>query len=178
MAGPRRTPRGSEATPALRPAGRGGDFRGGCHFRSRGLLSREDGARLGLLARELARRAVAVVTGGRWEEGEEQKKSSSYFFAKSKDKLMERQSQETRQTDGEAGKPSDSPLATATATHRQPYASWEEHLVKLLPTAHSPQGTGASVLGLHRTAFCLPPGHWRGFQPRHTWTPGPKNLRE
>ncbi|XP_005411104.1 PREDICTED: spermatogenesis-associated protein 33 isoform X3 [Chinchilla lanigera] len=59
-------------------------------------------------------------------KGEEQKKSSSYFFAKSKDKLMERQSQETRQTDGEAGKPSDSPLATATATHRQPYASWED----------------------------------------------------
>ncbi|KAM6176949.1 spermatogenesis-associated protein 33 [Erethizon dorsatum] len=39
---------------------------------------------------------------------------------------MEKQSQESKQADGESGKPSDSPLATATAAHRQPSASCEE----------------------------------------------------
>ncbi|XP_021112207.1 spermatogenesis-associated protein 33 [Heterocephalus glaber] len=40
---------------------------------------------------------------------------------------MEKQSQESRQADGEAGKPSDTLLrATATAAHGQPSASLEE----------------------------------------------------
>ncbi|XP_013004936.1 spermatogenesis-associated protein 33 isoform X2 [Cavia porcellus] len=39
---------------------------------------------------------------------------------------MEKQSQESRQADGESGKPSDNLLSTGTAAQRQPPASGEE----------------------------------------------------
>ncbi|KFO31874.1 spermatogenesis-associated protein 33 isoform X1 [Fukomys damarensis] len=59
--------------------------------------------------------------------GEEQKKGSPYSSAKSKDKLLEKRFQESRQASEETGKPLDSLLlATATAPHREPFASLEE----------------------------------------------------
>ncbi|XP_025227059.1 spermatogenesis-associated protein 33 isoform X1 [Theropithecus gelada] len=60
-------------------------------------------------------------------KGEEQKKESIHSVPKSKDKLMEKHSQETRQADRESEKPVDSlHLASATAKHLSPAASQEE----------------------------------------------------
>ncbi|XP_003917381.1 spermatogenesis-associated protein 33 isoform X1 [Papio anubis] len=60
-------------------------------------------------------------------KGEEQKKEPIHSVPKSKDKLMEKHSQETRQADRESEKPVDSlHLASATAKHVSPAASQEE----------------------------------------------------
>ncbi|XP_010625882.1 spermatogenesis-associated protein 33 isoform X2 [Fukomys damarensis] len=68
--------------------------------------------------------------------GEEQKKGSPYSSAKSKDKLLEKRFQESRQASEETGKPLDSLLlATATAPHREPFASLEGTRNKPLPHA-------------------------------------------
>ncbi|XP_065393326.1 spermatogenesis-associated protein 33 isoform X3 [Macaca fascicularis] len=59
-------------------------------------------------------------------KGEEQKKESIYSVPKSKDKLMEKHSQETRQADRESEKPVDSlHPGSAAAKHPSPAASQE-----------------------------------------------------
>ncbi|PNI16195.1 SPATA33 isoform 6, partial [Pan troglodytes] len=59
--------------------------------------------------------------------GEEQKKGSTYSVPKSKEKLMEKHSQEARQADRESEKPVDSLHPGAgTAKHSPPAASLEE----------------------------------------------------
>ncbi|XP_511172.5 spermatogenesis-associated protein 33 isoform X1 [Pan troglodytes] len=60
-------------------------------------------------------------------KGEEQKKGSTYSVPKSKEKLMEKHSQEARQADRESEKPVDSfHPGAGTAKHSPPAASLEE----------------------------------------------------
>ncbi|XP_055088857.1 spermatogenesis-associated protein 33 isoform X2 [Symphalangus syndactylus] len=60
-------------------------------------------------------------------KGEEQKKGSTYSVPKSKEKLMEKHSQEGRQADRELEKPMDSlHLGSGTAKHLPPATSLEE----------------------------------------------------
>ncbi|XP_014197381.1 spermatogenesis-associated protein 33 isoform X3 [Pan paniscus] len=65
-------------------------------------------------------------------KGEEQKKGSTYSVPKSKEKLMEKHSQEARQADRESEKPVDSLHPGAgTAKHSPPAASLEGSEVEL-----------------------------------------------
>ncbi|XP_065393325.1 spermatogenesis-associated protein 33 isoform X2 [Macaca fascicularis] len=83
-------------------------------------------------------------------KGEEQKKESIYSVPKSKDKLMEKHSQETRQADRESEKPVDSlHPGSAAAKHPSPAASQEDVTCSSSPSAvivRPPQSCGTRNL--------------------------------